>query len=145
VRPLPDGIRLAKISILDEEQAKIAIQAGPRNVKAEEDASAKASGPEKDLARLQEEVGRRQTTIEIDGYTSDVARLHTYVAEIHRSPMISTATIKSLESATTQQESRTRFTLRLLVRPGYCQRGGESAQSPAGAPAARITTGGGGA
>ena len=39
VRPLPDGIRLAKIDrILDEEQAKIAVQAGPRNVKAEEEA-----------------------------------------------------------------------------------------------------------
>src|SRR5947209_5658066 len=41
VQPLPEGIRLTKVSIIEEEQAKTVIQAGPRNVKAEEDAAAK--------------------------------------------------------------------------------------------------------
>src|SRR4029079_11256324 len=59
VRPLPESIRLTKINILEEEQAKTAIQVGPRNMKAEEEAAAKAAGPEKDLAKLQDEVGRR--------------------------------------------------------------------------------------
>jgi len=35
-------------------------------MKSEEEAAAKAAPPEKDLAKLQEEVGRRQTTIEIE-------------------------------------------------------------------------------
>src|SRR5262245_50894135 len=35
VRPLPDCIRLTKITLTEEEQAKNAIQAGPRNIKAE--------------------------------------------------------------------------------------------------------------
>src|SRR5438445_5227371 len=38
VRPLPDTIRLTKISVIEEEQAKMAIQVGPRNTKAEEEA-----------------------------------------------------------------------------------------------------------
>src|SRR6185436_352447 len=43
VRPLPETIRLTRIAILEEEQAKTAIHVGPRNVKVEEDAAAKAS------------------------------------------------------------------------------------------------------
>src|SRR5262245_3440257 len=78
VRPLPESIRLTQVHLAEEEQARSAIQAGPRNSKAEEEAAAKASGPEQDLARLLEETERRQTTIEIDGYTADVGRLHEY-------------------------------------------------------------------
>ena|SRR5437762_550575 len=144
VRPLPDGIRLTKINILDEEQAKTAIQIGPRNMKAEEEAAAKASGPEKDLAKLQEEVGHRQTTVEIEGHTADVPRLHAYVADLSRSPLIAGASPKSLESSGANQQTQTRFTLRLLVRPGYCQRGGEAAQTPAATPSDRGSAGGGG-
>ena len=40
--------------------------------------------------------------------------------------------------------TQTRFTLRLLVRPGYCQRGGEAAQTPATTPSDRGSAGGGG-
>jgi len=123
VQPLTDSIRLTKITVADEEQAKNAIQVGPRNMKVEEEAAAKASPPEKDLVRLQDEIDRRQTAIEIDGHTADVPRLHMYVSDMNRSALIASATIKSLEAATAAQQGRTRFTLRLIVRPGYCQRG----------------------
>jgi hypothetical protein len=123
VRPLPVAIRLTRINIAEEEQAKNAIQVGPRNLKAEEEAAAKATPPEKDLARLQDENERRQTTIEIDGHTSDVAKLHNFVGEVSRSPLVAGTTIKSLEAATNNQQGRTRFTLRLIVKGGYCQRG----------------------
>src|SRR3954468_13369229 len=122
VRPLPDTIRLTQIHLAEEEQARTAIHAGPRNTKAEEEAAAKSTGPEKDLAKLQEENDRRQTTVEIDGFTADVPRLHKYVEDISHSPLIADARIKSLEAATANQQGRTRFTLRLIVRPGYCQR-----------------------
>jgi Tfp pilus assembly protein PilN len=127
VRPLPDCIRLTKITLAEEEQAKSAIQAGPRNVKAEEEAAAKASGPEKDLAKLLEEMERRQTAIEIDGFTSDVPRLGEYAENVRRSPLVASAIIKSLEATAANQQGRTRFTLRLIVKPGYCQRTGETA------------------
>jgi hypothetical protein len=146
VRPLPSSIRLTKISLIDEEQARNVIQAGPRNAKAQEEAAAKASQPEKDLARLQDELERRQTTIEIDGQTTDVPRLHEYVGDVSRSALISGATIKSLEAGPANQLGRTRFTLRLMVRPGYCQQGGELAGSTAAAPLGdgRLVGGGGG-
>lgn len=130
VGPMPDCIRITQIHISEQESAKTAIQAGPRNVKADEDAAAKATGPEKDLARLQEEMDRRQTMIEIDGHSSDVSKLHDYVAAVSRSPLVADATIKSLEAAPNQtaqnqagqnQAGKTRFTLRLQIRPGYCQ------------------------
>ncbi|HMC11440.1 MAG TPA: hypothetical protein VKH44_09125 [Pirellulaceae bacterium] len=144
VRPLPGTIRLTKISLMEEESARTAIQIGPRNTKAEEEATAKASAPEKDLAKLQEENERRQTTIEIDGHTSDVPRLHAYVGDISRSPLIAGATIKSLEAAPANQQGRTRFTLRLMVRPGYCQRVLDAAGLPSPSSPDRRSAGGGG-
>jgi len=145
VRPLPNSIRLTKISLIDEELARNAIQVGPRNSKAEEEAAAKASHPEKDLARLQDELERRQTTIEIDGHTTDVPRLHEYVGAVSRSALVSGATIKSLESGPANQQGRTRFTLRMTVRPGYCQRSGETAGSTSEvSPEDRRLAGGGG-
>lgn len=145
VRPLPESIRLTQIHLADEEQARTAIQAGPRNTKADEEAAAKASGPEQDLAKLQDDNERRQTTIEVDGHTSDVDRLHRYVEDLSRSPLVAGANIKSLEAAPANQQGRTRFTLRVLVRPGYCQRGSETTVAAGSASSAdRRRTGGGG-
>jgi hypothetical protein len=122
VRPLSTAIRLTQIHLAEEDQARSAIQAGPRNLKAEEEAAAKATPSERDLTKLQDENDRRQTAIEIDGHTADVAGLHRYVEDINRSPLIASANIKSLEAASANQQGRTRFTLRVIVRPGYCQR-----------------------
>ena len=82
--------------------------------------------------------------MQIDGYTTDVSRLHSYVADVSRSPLISGATIKSLEAAGTNQQGRTRFTLRLIVRPGYCQRGDSAASPAANSASERQSAGGGG-
>jgi len=142
VRPLPESIRLTKINVLDEEQAKTAVQVGPRNMKAEEEAASKAAPADKDLARLQEEVGRRQTAIEIEGHTTDLPQLHAYVAELSRSPLIAGASPKSLEASNGNQQTRTRFTLRLMIRPGYCLRGSDSAQAPAHSTSDRLDAGG---
>jgi hypothetical protein len=145
VRPLNETIRLSQIHLAEEEQARSAIQVGPRNSKAEEEAAAKATGPEKDLAKIQDESQRRQTTIEVDGYTADVARLHDYVNEINRSPLMAAANIKSLEAATANQLGQTRFTLRIIVKPGYCQRSESTAPvTTAALPATRPSAIGGG-
>jgi Tfp pilus assembly protein PilN len=144
VRPLPDTIRLTKISLIEEDSARVAIQVGPRNTKAEEEAAAKASPPERDLAKLQDENERRQTTFEIEGHTSDVARLHAYVGDISRSPLVAGATIKSLEAASANLQGRTSFKLRLIVRPGYCQRTTEVAAAPPVPSLVQRADGGGG-
>jgi len=145
VRPLATTIRLTQVNLAEEDQARSAIQVGPRNLKAEEEAAAKATLPEKDLAKLQDENDRRQTSIEIDGYTADVARLHQYVGDLSHSPLVASANIKSLEGAAGNQQGRTRFTLRLIVRPGYCQRGPESVVSASSAtPMTQSRSAGGG-
>jgi Tfp pilus assembly protein PilN len=144
VRPLPESIRLTQIHIAEEEPARSAIQAGPRNAKAEEEAAARATPPEQDLARLQDENGRRQTTIEIDGHTTDVERLHKYLESVSSSPLIAAANIKSLEAAAANQQGRTRFTLRVVIRPGYCQRASDMPPLTARAPPAATAAPGGG-
>jgi hypothetical protein len=144
VSPLPTSIRLTQIHLAEGESARTAIQAGPRNSKAEEEASSKATPPEKDLARLQVENERRQTTIEIEGHTTDVPSLHEYVGAVSRSPLVAGATIKSLEAATAIQAGQTRFTLRLLIRPGYCQRSDGAPQTAASAASNRQSPSGGG-
>jgi hypothetical protein len=145
VQPLATTIRLTQIHLAEEDQARSAIQAGPRNLKADEEAAAKATPSEKDLAKLQSETERRQTSIEIDGHTTDVQRLHRYVEDINRAPLIAAANIKSLEGAASNQQGQTRFTLRAIVRPGYCQRGTDSAANAAStAPAGRAPSIGGG-
>jgi hypothetical protein len=144
VGPLPDCIQLTQIHLAEEEAAKTAIQAGPRNTKAEEEAATKASAPERDLARIQEEYDRRQTTVEIDGHTADVPRLHQYVGDVSRSPLIAGAAIKSLEAATANHAGKTRFTLRLLIRPGYCQRGEAAVRTATATSGSDNGTSGGG-
>jgi hypothetical protein len=144
VRPLAENIRLSQIHLAEEEQARTAIQVGPRNSKAEEEAAAKATGPERDLAKLQDENERRQTTIEIEGFTGDVARLHDYVADISRSPLVAAANIKSLEAAVANQRGQTRFTLRVIVKAGYCQRGDITPAIVATPPSGQPSAGGGG-
>jgi len=121
VRPLNESIQLTRLALTEEELAKTALPSIQRNDKQAEDAAAKASAAEKDLTRLQEESDRRQTAIEIEGHTDAVQRLHDYVSQLNRSPLIATATIKSLETATSAHQNRTRFTLRLLVKRSYCQ------------------------
>ena len=144
VAPLPECVRLTQIHLAEEESAKTAVQAGPRNAKAEEEAATKASPPERDLAKLQDDYDRRQTTIEIDGHTADVPRLHQYVQDISRSPLVAGAAIKSLEAATANHAGKTRFTLRLQIMPGYCQRSDAPAKTSASTAALPATSSGGG-
>jgi hypothetical protein len=122
VRPLNDTIRLTRLALTEEEIAKSVLPLPSRNDKQAEDAAAKASPAEKDLALMDEEANRRQTAIEIEGQTAAVSQLHEYVSQLSHSPLIASATIKSLEAATSNEQRQTRFTLRLIVRPGYCQR-----------------------
>ena len=147
VSPLPDCVRLTQMHIGEEEHARQTTAAGPRANRPDEQAVTKASHPELDLMRLQDELDRRQATVELDGHTGDVSRLHAYVADVNRSPIIAAAHIKSLEAAVGNQPGRTRFTLRLVVRPGHCQT--SEAASPATTTASialppRNLSGGGG-
>ncbi len=131
VRSLPPSIRLTQIHISDEEMARSANQAGPRRPPGENEAGPKTSDAEQDLQKLQEEMDHRQTVVELDGNTADVAHLHEYLALLSRSSLIASASIKAMEATPGKGHDRTNFTLRLIVSPGFGQRGHEGpAPSP---------------
>jgi hypothetical protein len=126
VRPLPKSIRLTQVHIRDEELPRETTQAGPHHrLASEPQAAGKIQPPEEDLAKLQHEMDFKQTVVELKGSTSDDRRLHEFVAALNTSPLVAAAQIKSLELETGPQQTRTLFTLRLIVKPGYGQRGNE--------------------
>jgi Tfp pilus assembly protein PilN len=125
VKPLPSSIRLTQIHIREEDLPRETPQAGPLHRGGDAQAAAKLRPPEEDLAKLQQETDFKQTVVEIQGLTPDVGDLHEFVAELNDSALIASAHIKSLEADQAQQHVRTRFTLRLIVHPGYGQRGFE--------------------
>jgi Tfp pilus assembly protein PilN len=132
VGPLPESIHLAHIHIRDEELPKVIMPVGPRSPPLPDKDPAKRPGAEQDLTKLQEEMDLRQTAIELEGITADVARLHQYVADLSRSPLIADARVGKLEALTGKPHEGTHFTVRLTVRTGYGQRGNEA---PTAAPA----------
>lgn len=130
VRPLSEALHFTQLNILDEELPAALSEVGPRPPGTADYARPMPAGPELDLQSLQAEMDRRQTVIEVHGYTTDVARLHEYLAELSRSPLMAAANMKSLEAGPDKQQARTHFTLRLIVRPGYGQRGNEGDRAP---------------
>ena len=118
VRPLPQGVRLVRLHVAEEEQAAVPT-AGTRPGGSEEDL-AKWPPAEQDLARMLREIGRRRTVVELEGQAGDVKPIHAYLAALSASPLVAQAQIKSLE-ASSGKEGRTRFTLRLKIVPGLCE------------------------
>jgi hypothetical protein len=139
-RSLPTAIRLTDVHIGEEELPRPVNQAGPRRHGPEEENAARIPPAEQDLTRLQEDMDYRQTVIELDGQTMEVDSLHHYVSDLSHSPLIATANIKSLETVLDKKDGHTHFVLRLIVRPGYGQRGNESAAP--GVPATSVAAGG---
>jgi hypothetical protein len=159
VRPLPDAIRLTQLYIHEEELPRPTPQAGPRRLTPEEEAEAKLMQAEQDLKRLQEETDFRQTVIELEGHTTDVGQLHEYVLKLSHSPLVASTNIKSLEATPDKQRGLTQFMVRVVIRPGYGQRGYEGSTAlhsvmpnlqpnsplPTTSPPGAVPGGGGGA
>ncbi|HZN35084.1 MAG TPA: hypothetical protein VFB80_14745 [Pirellulaceae bacterium] len=130
VRPLPKSIRLTQIHVSDEELPRDAPHAAPLHRGPETEPAAKPQPAEDDLAKLQQEMDFKATIVQLQGFTPEAADLHEYVALLNGSSLIAAAQIKSLESDSTHDPPRTRFTLRLIVHPGYGQRGSEGPPAP---------------
>lgn len=130
VGPLPKEIRLTEMVITEEEIVRSRIEegAGPRRRRnpAESESQAKVSPAVADLDSLRKSHDHKRPIIEVTGTVADVAILHHYVSDLGRSPLVSRAQIKSLESAATVvQEKPTQFTLRLQFKPSHGQPSGE--------------------
>jgi Tfp pilus assembly protein PilN len=136
VRPLPASVQLTRIQIGEEELLRTAPQAGARrrNARRDEDEGPQLTPVEQDLTQLRSDSERRQTFVDLEGSTQDVAQLHQYVSTIGRSALFASAQIKSLEVLPADKQlSQTNFTIRVVVRPGYAIQGGATATT--GSPA----------
>jgi hypothetical protein len=143
VAPAPPSIRMTAVNIVEEELQRPQVeQAGPRrrakNNAPEEEAN--LSPPLRDLEKLRQEHDYRIGVIEIIGEVTDTTELHDYVAQLGAQPLVDQAQIKSLESAPADAKSRTtQFTLRVRVRPNYCQPGGTPEPKRPGTQAQRAS------
>jgi hypothetical protein len=153
VRPLPPTVQLTRIQIGEEEVLRAAPQASARrrSNRRDDNEGPKLSSVEQDLTQLRTDAERRQTFVDLEGRTQDVAQLHQYVSTIGRSALFAAAQIKSLEVLPAdKQAAQTNFTIRVVVRPGYAVQGGvpqtpgspTAASSAAALPAPRLARGG---
>ena len=128
---LPAELCLTELKVFDEELPRPATEEGAaprRTARGSETPDAALPPATDDLEQLRNENDYRQTVIEISGHTTDLKRLHSYVAAVGKSPLVAQATIKSLETPPAESKSpQTKFTLRVLVRPCHGLPGSEQA------------------
>jgi len=80
--------------------------------------------PKADLALLRSQQDRSRTEIEISGTTTDSGALHLFVMALNGTPLFESAKLHSLEAVSGSKEAKSKFYIRLTVRPGYGQYGG---------------------
>lgn len=129
IRPLPKSVQLTRIQIGEEEVLRAAQAPGSarRRNRQQEDEGPRLSPIEQDLLQLRTDAERRQTFVDLEGQTQDVAELHAYVAEVGRSALFASAQIRSLEATPGEKlPLQTNFSVRAIVRPGYAVLGGNA-------------------
>ena len=97
----------------------------PAAAEAAAQAEAKLSPAERDFSKLRNENDATQTVVLLDGISEDDTMLHVYLGTLAASGLFSNAELTSLESGDHSAEhNHARFTARVIVKPGYGQRGG---------------------
>ena len=129
--PLPDEIAFEQLRI--EREALSGAQAARglswARSEGDEGPSAGLAPATRDLTRLREEFDSRQIVVTIVGLTTESAALHQYVGELGREPLFSKAQLHSIE-ADKSDPTRIRFSVTVMVRPGYGQPDGPSGRNP---------------
>ena len=130
--PLPTAVTLERLRI-GREEAKQAQALLPGVIAPTETAAAKpvASGTpaERDLKQLRETCDARRMIVELVGYTTDLTSLHIYLNALANDKCFSQAELTSIQSVERATERRSQFTARLVIAPGYGQRGGPDPES----------------
>jgi hypothetical protein len=152
VSSLPASIRLEELQIVREPAAQdTATRPGQplsEETSDQEEEDPEQLEPESDLGELRDECDQMLTVVRLSGITRNAADLHTYLANVVKSPLIHEAELRSLESAAERRQSRaSRFAVRLVVVPGFGQPDGPKGPSPvhtdlAGTSTAHEETGG---
>lgn len=144
-KPIPDAIHLHEIHLGEEAVLTAnsdAPASGRRRTSSKDKDAPKLPPAQQDLAALRKECDTRQTVVDLSGIADDVQQLHAYVAELGKSPIVSHAQLRSLEAVTGgeapdsalpetagKQFIGTRFSVHLVIKPGYGQPGGPEPKS----------------
>lgn len=137
VVPLPASIELDELQIGLEVSAPDATvhateQPGRRSPGIQEEDELTRLPPERDLDELRDHYDRRRTVIQLTGVTGSTSDLHTYLAEVVKSPVIHEAELRSLESTGEHVKSgSSRFAIRLVAGAGFGQPEGPRGPSTA--------------
>ncbi len=123
-RDVPKEIDLAELQIELQQPGGSKRRRFQPEVSPRQQTPAAASAWERDLEQLREEYDTLKTVVLVRGLTRDTDALHTYLADLSRSPYFSNAELVSLETASLRASNASQFTIRLTARPGYGQPNG---------------------
>lgn len=144
--PLPATIHLHELHLGEEVLPIIATEttSGKRRTAAKDKDAPKLPPGQQDLAALRQDCDTKQTVVELSGIAEDAQQLHAYVSALGKSPIIAAAQLKSLEAVSegegkasalpegvSNRLAGTRFSVRLVIRPGYGQPGGPEPKAAA--------------
>lgn len=127
--PLPASIRFQELRITDEAPAGESTLVAEIRLPSTDGGTPPAlSNARQDLQGLREQCDGKRTTMSIIGMAASNEDLHAYVAALGQSPLVAEAQLKGLEAETEAgRTGHSRFTLHLVLRPGYGQSGGPQA------------------
>ena len=129
--PLPDGVRFEELQIACEAPAgaELARLRSPAAQEDEEGQMAALAPAARDLKRLRQQCDRQQTVVTLTAVTDDSVALHDYVGALGRDDLFAKAHLQSSKIDRSDAAS-IRFSVTLVVRPGYGQPGGPCGADP---------------
>lgn len=117
---LPDGVTIDKLLLISEIRA-----AAPSEAQAETgEVTEKNVGT--DLAALREAVAAADLVVRIEGMTDDQPALHAYLQRLIGPGFFIGAEVEQIEAVRTANARTSKFTARVVVRPGWGMPGGPS-------------------
>ncbi|HEX4131332.1 MAG TPA: hypothetical protein VHZ24_14930 [Pirellulales bacterium] len=133
-KSLPESITLLRVRIA-REPAGGAVAAALAIPPEASTGAEKLTPSQIDLRRLQREIEAMQTVVLIDGMSADDTALHVYLSTLAECGMVAKAELTSLENSGPEKSGgRAQFAARVVIKPGYGQRGGPTTPPVARAP-----------
>jgi hypothetical protein len=135
-RPLPDSLTLGDLLVTKETDQTVSAgfqrNEPSRGASSEPGQSDTQTTPaERDLNRLRDEHDRSLTVVYTSGVTTDSAALHRYVAQLGADVLFTKVDLRSFESSSSGLPAGlSKFSLRLVIRPGYGQPNGPTGTTP---------------
>ena len=118
---VPASVQLTSLTLGFElpEQPK-----GEMSQTVKDDPVDKSPSPARNLKRLRGELDGGRWVVSLTGAATDLAELHAYLAALEHQRLFSKVELVSIESPHSAEAANSRFSVRIVLRPGYGQPGG---------------------